>query len=100
MSGSTSSCAARTVKTHEESIAVMGSSDSDGFIPVSIEDDDHAGSKSHDNEIKVLERKLAFMRAISLNKEGESILIYRFNGTSTSDSSKDIAGSVGRHLRK
>eukprot|EP00971_Amphidinium_carterae_P068343 1353219-Amphidinium_carterae.2 len=77
-------------------VCVVGSSDSDGYLHVNIEDDDLAHTKNPhaEKEIKALEKKLALLRAIS--KSGSSSA----KGYSTSDSSKGFAGSVGKQLKK
>eukprot|EP00971_Amphidinium_carterae_P349623 6491113-Amphidinium_carterae.1 len=52
--------------------ALVGSSDSDGYIPVELEDAKPNASKTQNNEIKGLERKLAHLQATRKNKTSSS----------------------------
>eukprot|EP00971_Amphidinium_carterae_P215524 4277865-Amphidinium_carterae.1 len=60
--------AARRAAVSMNKVAVMGSSDSDGFIQIDIEDNLSTSSKSRDEEIKGLEKKLALLRATRKDK--------------------------------
>eukprot|EP00971_Amphidinium_carterae_P150382 2981626-Amphidinium_carterae.1 len=52
--------------------ALVGSSDSDGYIPIELEDAKPNSSKTQDDEIKGLERKLAHLKATRKNKTSSS----------------------------
>eukprot|EP00971_Amphidinium_carterae_P089166 1764637-Amphidinium_carterae.2 len=64
--------AARRAAVSINKVAVMGSSDSDGFIQVEIEDSLSSSSKSRDDEIKGLEKKLALLQATRREKTSSS----------------------------
>eukprot|EP00971_Amphidinium_carterae_P006972 138129-Amphidinium_carterae.1 len=80
--------------------AVIGSSDSDGFIHVSIEDTPPVSSKKQDKEIVALERKLASLKAAKQDKTSSSTDSDRGTSKTRKQETEEETGFVDDEIKE